>query len=66
MPIEIGCPNVPLLFSKVGDKVGGGGGVHIQGGTFLALSPKGWVLICDRALIRAWAFIQGNTVSEFF
>ena len=61
MPIEIGCPNVPLLFTKVGDKVGGG--LHIQGGTCLTLSPKGWVLICDRALIRAWVFIQGNTVS---
>ena len=45
---------------------GGGGGLHIQGGAYLTPSPKGWVLICDRALIRAWGFIQGNTVSKFF
>ena len=66
MPIEIGCPNVPLLFTKVGKWESGGGGLHIQGGAYLTLSPKGWVLICDRALIKAWAFIQGNTVSKFF
>ena len=44
----------------------GGGGLHIQGGAYLTPSPKGWVLICDWALIREWTFIQGNTVSKFF